>query len=158
MNVIQTHFVKLFVFILFVCVIPYFQILFQIITQVNLQVVIHDLEKVLQYPKFLWISELHIVLVSCFVVNVNVLLHIIQQRITYIFKLSVLKFSFAVSNSYTRPILLKSNSCTHCTRFKPVWDAFVEECKKNNVKTALVEVDIEDEGTKPLIEKHKVRG
>ena len=48
--------------------------------------------------------------------------------------------------------------CSHCTRFKPVWDAFVEDCKKNNVKTALVEVDIEDEETKPLIDKHKVRG
>lgn len=55
-------------------------------------------------------------------------------------------------------LFFKANACTHCTRFKPVWDAFVEECKKNNVKTALVEVDIEDEGTKPLIEKHKVRG
>ena len=52
----------------------------------------------------------------------------------------------------------KANACTHCTRFKPVWDAFVDECKKNNVKTELVEVDIEGEETKSLIEKHKVRG
>ena len=65
--------------------------------------------------------------------------------------------SFTYESTQTL-LFFKANMCSHCTRFKPVWDAFVEECKKNNVKTALVEVDIEDEETKPLIEKHKVRG
>ena len=60
--------------------------------------------------------------------------------------------------TYKTLIFFKANMCSHCNRFKPVWDEFVKECKKNNEKTTLLEIDIENEESKPLIEKHKVRG
>lgn len=55
-------------------------------------------------------------------------------------------------------IFFKANWCGHCKRFKPVWDEFVEDCKKNNEPTKLLELDIDNEESKPFVEKHNVRG
>lgn len=55
-------------------------------------------------------------------------------------------------------IFFKANWCGHCNRFKPVWDEFVTECKSKNEPTKLVELDIDQEESKPLMEKHNVRG
>lgn len=67
--------------------------------------------------------------------------------------------SFSDDNTPNKTLIFfKANMCSHCKRFKPVWDEFVEECKRNNEKTALLELDVENEEAKPLIEKHKVKG
>jgi thiol-disulfide isomerase/thioredoxin len=55
-------------------------------------------------------------------------------------------------------IFFKANWCGHCKRFKPVWDEFVEECRTQNEPTKLLELDIDNEESKPLMEKHNVRG
>ena len=55
-------------------------------------------------------------------------------------------------------IFFKANWCGHCNRFKPVWDEFVTECKNNNESTQLLELDIDKEESKPIMEKHNVKG
>lgn len=55
-------------------------------------------------------------------------------------------------------IFFKASWCGHCTRFKPVWDEFKKECEQKNEKTKLLELDIDNEESKPLMEKHNVRG
>lgn len=64
---------------------------------------------------------------------------------------------FSENNTKTL-IFFKANWCGHCNRFKPVWDEFVAECQQNNEQTKLLELDIDNEDSKPLMEKHNVRG
>ena len=61
-------------------------------------------------------------------------------------------------NSTKTLIFFKANWCGHCNRFKPVWDEFVSECQQKNEQTKLLELDIDNEESKPLMEKHNVRG
>ena len=61
-------------------------------------------------------------------------------------------------NSTKTLIFFKANWCGHCNRFKPVWDEFVSECQQKNEQTKLLELDIDNEDSKPLMEKHNVRG
>jgi len=63
-----------------------------------------------------------------------------------------------VSNSTKTLIFFKATWCGHCNRFKPVWDEFVAECNQKNEQITLLELDIDDEASKPLMEKHNVRG
>ena len=66
------------------------------------------------------------------------------------------------SNDKKNLYFFKANWCGHCQRFKPVWDEVVEHCNsKNSDKYAgveLVELDIDHEESKPLMQKHGVRG
>lgn len=68
----------------------------------------------------------------------------------------------AMSESFTTSdktlIFFKANWCGHCNRFKPVWDEFALECQQNNIGVKVLELDIDEEETKPLMEKHNVRG
>ena len=61
-------------------------------------------------------------------------------------------------NSNKTLIFFKATWCGHCNRFKPVWDEFVSECQQKNEQTNLLELDIDNEESKPLMEKHNVRG
>jgi len=66
------------------------------------------------------------------------------------------------SNDKKTLYFFKANWCGHCQRFKPVWDEVVEHCNsKNSDKYAgieLVELDIDQVESKPLMQKHGVRG
>ncbi len=52
----------------------------------------------------------------------------------------------------------RADWCGHCTRFKPVWDDFKTESKKKFPDLELIELNVDDEASKPLMEKHNVRG
>ena len=73
-------------------------------------------------------------------------------------KPSEAKESFVEDKYYF--IFFRANWCGHCQRFKPVWDEFVNEAtmsdKYNNVD--IIELDIDKEESKPLLQKHNVRG
>lgn len=68
------------------------------------------------------------------------------------------KESFSGDSSTKTLIFFKATWCGHCSRFKPVWDEFVKECEQKHNKTKLLELDIDNEESKPLMEKHNVRG
>jgi protein disulfide-isomerase len=68
------------------------------------------------------------------------------------------KESFNEGGNVKTLIFFKANWCGHCNRFKPVWDEFVTECENKNEPTKLVELDIDNDESKPLMEKHNVRG
>ena len=55
-------------------------------------------------------------------------------------------------------MFFRADWCGHCTRFKPVWDDFKEECKQKYPNVDLMELNIDEEASKPLMEKHNVRG
>jgi thiol-disulfide isomerase/thioredoxin len=55
-------------------------------------------------------------------------------------------------------MFFKADWCGHCTRFKPVWDEFKQECNIKYPNVSLKELNIDDEASKPLMEKHNVRG
>jgi thiol-disulfide isomerase/thioredoxin len=55
-------------------------------------------------------------------------------------------------------MFFRADWCGHCTRFKPVWDDFKEECKQKYPNVELSELNIDEEASKPLMEKHNVRG
>tara|TARA_Y100000389_G_scaffold202919_1_gene249732 strand:- start:1280 stop:1600 length:321 start_codon:yes stop_codon:yes gene_type:complete len=61
-------------------------------------------------------------------------------------------------DSFKTLIFFKATWCGHCSRFKPVWDEFTKECEQKNEQTKLLELDIDNEESKPLMEKHNVRG
>jgi thiol-disulfide isomerase/thioredoxin len=50
--------------------------------------------------------------------------------------------------------------CGHCQRFKPVWDEFVHDAMTSNdfPNIEIVELDIDKEESKPLMQKHNVHG
>jgi thiol-disulfide isomerase/thioredoxin len=50
--------------------------------------------------------------------------------------------------------------CGHCQRFKPVWDDFVHDAMTSNdfPNIEIVELDIDKEESKPLVQKHNVHG
>jgi thiol-disulfide isomerase/thioredoxin len=56
----------------------------------------------------------------------------------------------------------KADWCGHCQRFKPVWDEVVDHCNTNHPDKyngiELVELNIDKDETKPLMQKHSVRG
>lgn len=68
------------------------------------------------------------------------------------------KETFEGNDNMKTLIFFKANWCGHCNRFKPVWDEFVTECKHKNEPTKLLELDIDQEESKPLMQKHNVRG
>lgn len=94
--------------------------------------------------------------VCCMVVLIALLL----AYTMYYFKTKQPKetFSGGESGNVKTLIFFKANWCGHCNRFKPVWDEFVSECKAKNEPTQLLELDIDEESTKPLMQKHNVRG
>jgi thiol-disulfide isomerase/thioredoxin len=55
-------------------------------------------------------------------------------------------------------LFFKADWCGHCTRFKPVWDEFKEESKTKYPNVELMELNIDNEESKPLMQKHNVRG
>jgi thioredoxin-related protein len=57
-------------------------------------------------------------------------------------------------------LFFKASWCGHCTRFKPVWDSVVSECNSNDKYSNVdfLELDVDEEETKPYMEKHQVRG
>lgn len=63
-------------------------------------------------------------------------------------------------NEQKTVMFFKASWCGHCTRFKPVWDSVVSECnstdKYSNVD--FLELDVDEEETKPYMEKYQVRG
>lgn len=69
------------------------------------------------------------------------------------------KESFQSENKSTL-IFFRANWCGHCQRFKPVWDEFVKECNNSDKynQIEIIELDIDKEDSKPLMEKHNVRG
>jgi len=66
------------------------------------------------------------------------------------------------SNDKLSLYFFKADWCGHCQRFKPVWDEVVEHCNSKNSdkysRVDLVELNIDDEASKPLMQKHGVRG
>ena len=66
--------------------------------------------------------------------------------------------SFSDNSGAKTLIFFKATWCGHCSRFKPVWDEFKTECEQKNEKTTLLELDIDNEESKPLMKKHNVRG
>ena len=57
-------------------------------------------------------------------------------------------------------LFFKAGWCGHCNRFKPVWDEFVNECHQSGKYPSLDlrEIDVDEESSKPLMEKHNVKG
>ena len=57
-------------------------------------------------------------------------------------------------------IFFRANWCGHCTRFKPVWDETCAEIDKRPhlADVERVELDVDTEEAKPLMQKHNVRG
>jgi thiol-disulfide isomerase/thioredoxin len=66
------------------------------------------------------------------------------------------------SNDKKTLYFFKADWCGHCQRFKPVWDDVVEHCNTKNPNNfkgiELVELNIDHEESKPLMQKHGVRG
>ena len=90
----------------------------------------------------------------CMVVLIALLAYVV-----YYFKSSKPKEAFSGEGGGVKTLIFfKANWCGHCNRFKPVWDEFVSECKAKNEPTQLLELDIDEEATKPLMQKHNVRG
>jgi thiol:disulfide interchange protein len=54
----------------------------------------------------------------------------------------------------------RANWCGHCQRFKPTWDKFVDTCtsSEEHQNTEIVELDVDQPETKPLLEKYNVTG
>ena len=54
----------------------------------------------------------------------------------------------------------RANWCGHCNKFKPVWDEFVNQCNSSDElsELTLVELDVDEETSKPIMEKYAVRG
>lgn len=63
-------------------------------------------------------------------------------------------------NEQKNVLFFKARWCGHCTRFKPVWDTVVSECNSNDKYNNIdfLELDVDEEETKPYMEKYKVRG
>jgi thiol-disulfide isomerase/thioredoxin len=63
-------------------------------------------------------------------------------------------------NDHKTLLFFKAQWCGHCTRFKPVWDSVVSECNSNDryKNIDFIEMDVDEEETKPYMEKHQVRG
>ncbi|QOI90278.1 thioredoxin domain-containing protein R362 [Pyramimonas orientalis virus] len=55
-------------------------------------------------------------------------------------------------------MFFRADWCGHCKRFKPVWDEFKKECEVKHPEVKLMELDVDQETSKPLMEKHNVRG
>lgn len=70
------------------------------------------------------------------------------------------KESFQSDEKKSTLIFFRASWCGHCQRFKPVWDEFVKECNDSDKynQIDILELDIDKEDSKPLMEKHNVRG
>lgn len=70
------------------------------------------------------------------------------------------KEGFNGGNNQKKLMFFRAEWCGHCTRFKPVWDEFVSECTNTKMfpHVQIVELDIDQESTKPLMAKHNVGG
>lgn len=57
-------------------------------------------------------------------------------------------------------IFFRATWCGHCTRFKPVWDDFCTAKAENSGLSQIdvLEVDVDKEESKPMLQKHNVRG
>ena len=54
----------------------------------------------------------------------------------------------------------RANWCGHCQKFKPIWDKFVDNCASDeeHQTTDIVELDVDQSDSKPLLEKYQVTG
>lgn len=68
--------------------------------------------------------------------------------------------SFVTGTDGNTIYFFRANWCGHCQRFKPTWDSFVDRCNKSDEHQNLeiVELDVDKEESKPLLQKYNVRG
>lgn len=61
-------------------------------------------------------------------------------------------------NAKKQLLFFKASWCGHCQRFQPVWDEFKSDYASVPSSIELKEYDVDEEESKPLLEKHNVRG